>query len=101
MYTHDNAAAFGALAAPREGTAHLAYQEIRRLRARWIGDLIASFLWSLSKAARRTWRRLRRARGAALTTDALLELDDRALRDIGLQRRDLGATMRDDWRMTA
>lgn len=132
MDAHDTAAVIGALAAPREGAAHLAsrraaandpgsifatvtiypahstsydtHARIRTLRALYIGELVASFMWDLAMAARRSYRRLRRYRRGAVGSEALHELDDRALRDIGLSRGDLPPDpngVRDDWRLTA
>ena len=57
--------------------------------------------WGMTKAVRRTYRRLRMRRRAFAMTAALPELDDRMPRDSGLQRGDLANAIRDGWRMRA
>lgn len=82
-------------------TSYGAYARARNLRSWYMRELIRTFMWSMSKAARRAYGRLRRQHRALAMTAALPELDDHMMRDIGLQRGDLADAFRAEWRMRA
>jgi uncharacterized protein YjiS (DUF1127 family) len=66
-------------------------QAARRLRARLLGRIIARAARGIVTLLRGVSERYRAHREARLAYEALRELDDRALRDLGLDRSEIGS----------
>lgn len=67
------------------------HQTARRLRARLLGRLIGRAARGIATLLREAGERYRAHREARLAYEALRELDDRALRDLGLDRSEIGS----------
>lgn len=65
------------------------YEDAQRRRAVFFGDLIAAAARAVLAAVLRTYARYRRFRRARATYEALRELDDRSLRDLGFARDEI------------
>jgi uncharacterized protein YjiS (DUF1127 family) len=65
------------------------YEEARSHRAVLLGDLIAAGMLAVGAIVRRTYARYQQRREARATYEALRELDDRMLRDLGFARDEL------------
>jgi uncharacterized protein YjiS (DUF1127 family) len=65
------------------------YQEAQHRRAAFLGDLIAGATRGIGAAVLRAWARYRQSRHARATYDALHQLDDRSLHDLGFAREEI------------
>jgi len=65
------------------------YQKAQRRRMVFVGDLVAGAIRSLSAAIAKAYARYRQMRAARETYDALRQLDDRALNDLGFSRDEI------------
>jgi uncharacterized protein YjiS (DUF1127 family) len=65
------------------------YRAARAVRSRVLGDMVAGGIQAVRAFARRSRARLRQRMATAATYDRLRELDDRTLRDLGIERGEL------------
>jgi uncharacterized protein YjiS (DUF1127 family) len=85
-----DAAPFGAeLVAPERQAAYDLYKAAGAHRAKMLGDLVTEAFRGAMALAREAHARYRRYRDAAATYEALHELDDRTLHDLGFERSEL------------
>jgi uncharacterized protein YjiS (DUF1127 family) len=70
-------------------TSYLAYHAAHANRRIVIGRAIAAAIDAIGGLTRRAWQRYQQRRHAKLTYDALRELDDRTLHDLGLDRSEM------------
>ena len=67
------------------------YLAARAYRSYALGQIIAAVFGAIGAALRQAYRRYQKRREAAATYDALQQLDDRALNDLGFDRSELGS----------
>jgi len=67
------------------------YQEAQRRRTAFLGDLIAAGIRGICAVVLRACARYRQSRQARATYEALHQLDDRSLRDLGFVRDEIGS----------
>jgi uncharacterized protein YjiS (DUF1127 family) len=67
------------------------YHDARAYRSYALGEIVAEALVALVDYVRRAVERARQRREARATYDVLRELDDRSLRDLGLDRSELAS----------
>ena len=72
-------------------SSHERHQAARRLRARLLGRVIVRAARGIVTGLRVVAERYRAHREARRAYEALRELDDRALRDLGLDRSEIGS----------
>ena len=62
-------------------------------RAFTLAEIIAEMVWEVGAFARRAYARYRQRREASTFYDALRQLDDRMLRDLGIDRSEIGSVV--------
>jgi uncharacterized protein YjiS (DUF1127 family) len=83
-------AASAASAAPSSNELHRA---ARIERAFTLAEIIAEMVWAVGAFARKAYARYRRRREASAFYDALRQLDDHTLRDLGFDRSEIGSVV--------
>ena len=82
---------FGDVAAAARSASYERYLAARGLRAFVVGELIAAAIRAVRAIARQAYARYQQRRVARTTYQALDELDDHALRDLGFARSELAS----------
>lgn len=72
-------------------TSYALAQAARAYRSRVLGELVSAAISKAYTMARRAYAAYRQRREARLTLDALDRLDDRSLRDLGLDRSEIAS----------
>jgi uncharacterized protein YjiS (DUF1127 family) len=83
----------GAPAASAPPSAYELHRAARVDRAFTVAEIIAEMVWAIGAFARRAYARYRQRREASAFYDALRQLDDHTLRDLGFDRSEIGSVV--------
>jgi uncharacterized protein YjiS (DUF1127 family) len=81
----------GAPAASSAARSHELQRAARLDRAFTLAEILAGMVWAVGAFARRAYVRYRQRREASALRDALRQLDDRMLRDLGFDRSEISS----------
>lgn len=83
----------GAPAASAPPSAYELHRAARIDRAFTLAEIIAEMVWAVGAFARQAYARYRQRREATALRNALRQLDDRMLRDLGFDRSEIGSVV--------